>query len=362
MVEARQLPPLRNLILAAVFVAALFVVLFLRLPGEGRRDNERTVSGPAFGTTFTVKVVAEGDDAAIKSEVAALVHQIVDAADEAMSTYRRDSEIVAFNEHGSEPFTASAALLEVVSEAQRVSRLTGGAFDITVGPLVDAWGFGPAGMVAEPPPDQELLDLLAVTGYQHIEIDHVDGSLRKRRPECRIDLSAIAKGFSVDGVAAALLEAGYRDFMVEIGGEVTARGTNGSGRTWRIGIERPDAAGRAIQVAVPLANLSLATSGDYRNFIERNGERVSHTIDPRTGRPITHDLASVSVIHSSCMTADALATALEVLGPDEGYEMAEVLELPALFLVRTGDDQFVERPSPVWTALVENAPDSGRVS
>jgi thiamine biosynthesis lipoprotein len=206
-----------------------------------------------------------------------------------------------------------------------------------------------------------LLDLMAVTGYRQIEVDAAEGTLQKRRSESRIDLSAIAKGFAVDRVGAAFLEAGYRDFMVEIGGEVTARGHNGSGLVWRIGIERPDAAGRAVHVAVPLADLSLATSGDYRNFVERNGERVSHTIDPRTGRPIRHDLASVSVIHSSCMTADALATALEVLGPDEGFDLAEVLELPALFLVRTPDDRFEERPSAIWKALVENAPASRRV-
>jgi thiamine biosynthesis lipoprotein len=352
MAQARQLPPMRNFVLAGLFVAALFVVLVLRLP-EAPRAHEWTVTGPAFGTTFTVKVIAEDDEAEVRSRIAAKIREEVEAVDLAMSTYRSDSEIVAFNSHGVEDFRASAAMLEVVAEAQRVARLSGGAFDITVGPLVDAWGFGPAGLM-EVPNQQTLLELLSITGYEQIELDSDAGLLRKRRPESRIDLSAIAKGYSVDRVAAAFIRAGLERFMIEIGGEVTARGRNAAGGVWRIGIERPDADGRAVHVAVPLENLSLATSGDYRNFIERDGQRLSHTIDPRTGRPITHNLASVSVIHASCMTADALATALEVLGPDEGFTLAEELDLPALFLVRAAEGHFEERPSSVWGALVEN--------
>lgn len=352
MTQARQLPPVRSFVLAGLFVAALFVVLLLRLPGDDG-DHEWTVTGPAFGTTFTVKVVASEQDDDVTTRAAELIRESVEAVDRAMSTYRSDSEIVAFNQHGASEFAASEALLEVVAEAQRVSRLSGGAFDITVGPLVDAWGFGPAGLVEPPSPDV-LLNLLASTGYEQVSVDREAAVLRKGRPEIRIDLSAIAKGYTVDRIAAGFVAAGFQRFMIEIGGEVTARGRNGSGEVWRIGIERPDAAGRAVHVAVPLADLSLATSGDYRNFIERDGVRLSHTIDPRTGRPISHGLASVSVIHSSCMTADALATALEVLGPDEGYELAAELELPALFLVRAGGDRFEERPSEVWDALIEN--------
>ncbi len=352
MAQPRQLPPLRNFILAGVFVAALFVVLLLRLPREPQ-EHEWTVTGPAFGTTFTVKLVAPGDDTGVRSRATRLIRECVEAVDLSMSTYRPDSEVVAFNNHGVGEFEASPALLEVVAEANRIARLSGGAFDITVGPLVDAWGFGPAGLV-EMPTDEELPALRALTGYKQVTVDRRAGVLRKLRPESRIDLSAIAKGYAVDEVAAAFADAGYDRFMVEIGGEVTARGSNGSGKPWRIGIERPDAGGRAVHVAVPLADLSLATSGDYRNYVERDGRRLSHTIDPRTGRPVGHDLASVSVIHASCMTADALATALEVLGPGEGFELAVALELPALFLVRTGEDRFGERPSPVWEALVEN--------
>jgi thiamine biosynthesis lipoprotein len=192
-------------------------------------------------------------------------------------------------------------------------------------------------------------------------VDHEAGVLRKDPPEVRIDLSAIAKGFAVDRVADALRREQYGDFMVEVGGEVRVSGRNTERRVWRIGIERPDEMGRVVQTVVPLGNCSLATSGDYRNFVVRDGIRISHAIDPRLGRPIAHNLASVSVIHANCMTADALATALEVLGPDEGMAFAETHDIPALFLVRNDDGGFEERRSAVWTALVENTGGRGAV-
>ncbi len=168
-----------------------------------------------------------------------------------------------------------------------------------------------------------------------------------------------------DGAGAKVSEAegthgGKAKSPVELGGEVRARGFNGSEQVWRIGIERPTSAGRSVQIVVPLADRSLATSGDYRNFVERDGVRISHTIDPRTGRPISHNLASVSVIHTSCMTADGLATALSVLGPDEGYELAEQQEIPAYFLVRVAEDEFEQRQTSVWTSLIENSSSSPR--
>jgi thiamine biosynthesis lipoprotein len=281
------------------------------------------------------------------------MREVVDGVDNAMSTYRPDSEIESFNRGGTESFAASRDLIEVVSEAQRVARLTDGAFDITVGPLVDIWGFGPSGPT-ETPSEERLQELVAVTGFEQLEVDVEGGFLRKARSDCRIDLSAIAKGFAADRMSDALVREGLLHHMVEVGGEVRARGVNGSGEVWRIGIERPTAVGRSVHMAVSLADLSMATSGDYRNYVEREGMRISHTIDPRTGRPITHDLASVSVIHASCMTADALATALGVLGPDEGFELAEGLDIPAFFLIRVDEGVFEERQTSVWEALVEN--------
>jgi thiamine biosynthesis lipoprotein len=348
------------LIIPALFVAGLFAVYLYRKPPETDLVDELLISGPTMGTTFNVKVVTDDLTAANRESLMFLVREALDDVDAHMSTYRAESEIEEFNRSGTQPFHATADFLEVVAEAQRVARLTGGAFDITVGPLVDIWGFGPSG-ATEAPDDETLRDLVAVTGFEQLEVDVEGGTLRKARQDCRIDLSAIAKGFGADRVSEALTRRGLRNHMVEVGGEVCARGFNMGGRPWRIGIERPDIQGRSVQLVVPLADLSLATSGDYRNFFERDGVRISHTIDPRTGRPISHNLASVSVIHASCMTADALATALGVLGPEEGFDLAEQGAIPAYFLVRVADGVFEERETSVWSALIENSPSASVV-
>jgi thiamine biosynthesis lipoprotein len=353
-------PPLRRLVVPGLFVAGLFAVYFLRQPPESAVSRELLISGPTMGTTFNVKVVADDQSEGRREHLTYRVREELDGVDEHMSTYRSDSEIEEFNRGGTGEFAASPGLIEVVVEAQRVARLTGGAFDITVGPLVDIWGFGPSG-ATETPEEEVLRELVAITGYEQLEVDVESGTLRKAREDCRIDLSAIAKGFAADRVSEMLVREGLPNHMVEVGGEVRARGLNGSGRTWRIGVEKPTPEGRSVHLVVPLDNLSLATSGDYRNFIERDGIRISHTIDPRTGRPISHDLASVSVIHASCMTADALATALGVLGPDEGFDLAERQDIPAYFLVRIADGVFEERQTRVWTALLENASGTGPV-
>lgn len=353
-------PTLRRMLVPVLFVAGLFAVYFLRQAPETATDLELVISGSTMGTTFNVKVVTEDHTQENRNRLTRMIREVVDGVDESMSTYRSESEIEAFNRGGTETFTASPDLIEVVSEAQRVARLSDGAFDITVGPLVDIWGFGPSG-VTETPSEDRLQELVAVTGFEQLEVDVEAGTLRKARSDCRIDLSAIAKGFAADRMSEVLVREGLLDHMVEVGGEVMARGRNGSGKVWRIGIEKPTPVGRSLHMVVTLADLALATSGDYRNYVEREGVRVSHTIDPRTGRPITHNLASVSVIHASCMTADALATALGVLGPDEGFELAQRQDIPAFFLIRVDAGVFEERQTSVWGALVENVAPANRV-
>jgi len=344
------LPPLRRMVLPAIFVGALFLVVFIRQPQPPAGLQEWVVSGPTMGTTFTVKVVAEDVDEAARRQLAAKVREVVDGVDDAMSTYKPESELSRFNRHDTQPFEASPELVAVMTEAQRVARLSGGAFDITVGPLVDAWGFGPE-TTAGRPSENRLAELMTATGWKKLGIDSEHGLLHKMHEDLRCDLSAIAKGYAVDRVASSLEGAGLQDYMVEIGGEVRTRGRNAARRVWRIGVERPDESGREVQVAVPLADAAMATSGDYRNFFERDDRRVSHTINPRTGRPVTHNLASVSVISQSCMTADALATALDVLGPEAGWALAEEVNLAALFIVRNADGGFTELRTPTWVEL-----------
>ena len=269
------------------------------------------------------------------------IRAAVDAVDGAMSTYRPESELSRFNRHGAEPFPVSAALLEVMSEAQRVADQTGGAFDITVGPLVDAWGFGPT-PVDEPPSDDEIGALMKDVGMSLLEINLESRTLRKLHPGLRCDLSAIAKGYAVDRVSEALTDLGVADFMVEI--------------------ERPETGRDGLWAAIGLTDEGMATSGDYRNYYERDGVRISHTIDPRTGRPVAHALASVTVIHPSCTTADALATALNVLGPEEGRALAERDGVAALFIVRNAGGDFEEWASARWRSRVENTDREAGVS
>lgn len=340
-------PPLRRMIVPALFVGALFLAVFLRQPNGPPARDQWELSGQTMGTVFSVKIVAPSDPDLTEEEVAEAVRGAVDGVDASMSTWRPDSELSRFNDYGTEAFEASPALLDVFSEARRVAELTGGAFDITVGPLVEAWGFGPEPTI-EPPDDDEIERLLADNGFRRIGVDTDGGTLRKDRAGLRCDLSAIAKGFAVDRVADELAQLGFADFMVEIGGEVRTAGRNAAGLTWRIGVERPEAGARGIWSAVELRDAGMATSGDYRNYYEINGVRVSHLIDPRTGRPVIHRLASVSVVHPSCMTADALATALMVIGPEDGRTLAEREGLAVLFLIRNAEGGFDEWTSSSW--------------
>lgn len=313
-----------------------------------------TFRGYTMGTTFAVTVVGadlvEGD-----ARVARLESQIQSTLDDIeakMSTFIADSEISRFNRSTTDgPFPVSAETLAVLGVAREISELTKGAFDVTVAPLVNAWGFGPLGDDGPLPSEEHLDQLMPAVGYRHLRIDPSRSTISKLHPGLHVDLSAIAKGHAVDRVAEGLNETGIEAYLIEVGGEVRARGLNPDGRLWRIGIERPEPDSTGLQRVVDLQDVSLATSGDYRNFIEASGHRVSHTIDPRTGRPIEHGLASVSVIDEQCARADALATALGVMGPDEAFALASLWEWPALLVVREEDGTYHELATPAFEAL-----------
>ncbi len=317
-----------------------------------------------MGTTYTIKVVTKGPQAesSLKQEdVRRLIEERLTEVNDKMSTYLPSSELSRFNSSRStEPFPVSAETLQVFEEAQRISAATGGAFDVTVGSLVNLWGFGPKAKPAAIPSSSEIEGLRAKIGWGKIEVDAVRSTIRKSESEIYCDLSAIAKGYAVDRVAESLTALGVGDYMVEVGGEVRTRGRNAEGEPWRIAIERPDMTQRAFQEVVPLSGMAMATSGDYRNFYERDGVRFSHTIDPRTGRPIQHRLASVSVIDPACIRADGYATALMVLGEDEGFELAKEQGLAALFLVRSGEE-FEEKATPAFEALFAGLLKPGQV-
>jgi len=315
---------------------------------------QHVFDGASMGTTYTVRVVT-GDvwDSAKHDRVGTRIRQALDDVESKMSTYLDSSELSRFNKTPSvDPFPVSPETFEVVSQAYALSELTGGALDITVGPLVDAWGFGPV-VPDDLPPDPEFLtQLLGHRGYRKLELDPIASTVRKTDPELQCDLSAVAKGYGVDRVATVLVEDGLTRFMVEVGGEVVTRGLSQRDGPWQIAIERP-VLGAGVQRVVPLRDQAMATSGDYRNVREVDGRLLSHTIDPRTGRPVEHRLASVTVVAESCLVADGLATALNVLGPDGGYDLAVAEGWAALFLVRAEGDTIVELATPAFEALLE---------
>ena len=293
------------------------------------------ITGATMGTSYSVKVPglpAAVDRDALEYEIAG----ILEAVNAQMSTYRPESELSRFNAAGAAaPVMVSADTLAVVETALDVARLAGGAFDPTVGPLVELWGFGPDGRRPVPSASR-IADALAATGYGHIYPTAAPPALDKGRDGIRLDLSGIAKGFGVDRVAEHLERRGVAYYLVEIGGELRGRGYSPRGDQWRVGIERPVAAERSVQRVVRLGGQALATSGDYRIFFEQDGARFSHLIDPRDGRPVDHGLASVTVIASSAMRADALSTALMVLGPDAGLELARREKIAAFFIAKAG--------------------------
>lgn len=325
-------------------------------PGPGSATVAHSVNfgGPTMGTTWRVTVVTGGaDTSALQGALEAELLEI----DRQMSNYRDDSVLSAFNAHASaEPFPAPPALLEVVEISRRVSEASGGAFDITVAPLVDAWGFGRVKREDARPGDAELAARKARVGWQKVHVDMSAGTLRKDQPDVVLDLSAVAPGYAADVLSDRLVALGFPNHLVDVGGEFRARGEN-QGSPWRVGVERPDGPveERTVQEVVLLRDAALATSGDYRNYREQDGVRLSHTIDPRTGRPIAHRLASVTVVVGSAALADAWATALNVLGPDDGLALAEREGLAALFLVRE-DGGFIPHATAAFAGLRASAP------
>ncbi|MFP4500394.1 MAG: FAD:protein FMN transferase [Candidatus Hydrogenedentota bacterium] len=326
---------------SAVLVAALAFCV----AGCGARESYLVFRGETMGTTWTVKVTAQFDARTAKKieEQCAL---LLENVNQEMSTYRPDSLLSRFNAQDStKPFRVLPSLTEVFKIALAVHEQTGGAFDITVGPLVNAWGFGPEAR-ADPPPAKTIEALRERVGSGMLTV--TEASIAKSRPDLYCDLSAVAKGYAVDVVAESLDAFDITRYMVEVGGETRCAGTNPDGVPWRLGIEKPLEGVREIAKVVPLDNMAMATSGDYRNFYTADGKRYAHTIDPRTGYPVDHMLASVTVLHRECAWADAYATGIMVLGPEEGMAFAEEHDLPVFMLIREDDDTFTERASSAW--------------
>ncbi|WP_328984906.1 FAD:protein FMN transferase [Thiorhodovibrio winogradskyi] len=312
------------------------------------------LKGRTMGTSYSVQVArppSDLDRAALQQSIAEELARI----NARMSTYDPDSWLSRFNQSDSTDwFAVPPELARVVAEAQRISHLSGGAFDVSVGRLVNLWGFGPEFHLDRTPTPEAIAETLAVTGYHSLKVRADPPALRKTQTELYVDLSAIAKGYAVDRLAELLAARGVTDYLVEVGGELRAAGRHPQ-RPWRVAIERPanerlKSGGRAVFRVVPLRDVAMATSGDYRNFFEQDGVFYSHTIDPASGRPVDHRLASVSVLDESCMRADALATALLVLGPERGLALAKEQGIAAFFIERS-ESGYQARMSPAFEQL-----------
>lgn len=344
----------------AMAKTGLLVSFFLLLLTScGREPADLVISGEALGTSYLVRI-ARFDGQAPPDRFAGRVAEVLDDLDHKLSTYKADSELNRLNRHPlNEPFLAGDDLYRVLEISQEIHRLSGGAFDPTLGPLVDLWGFGPVATEDRVPDDAEIEDLLGRVGFHRVEL--IPPNQVIRRSDLSLDLSAVAKGFIVDRVAAALRAMGATDFMVEIGGEIRVDGYRRDGAPWRIAIELPRPEG-GIEQVLGVTDVGMATSGDYRNYFERDGKRYSHLLDPRTGRPITHRLASVTVLAEAAADADALATALMVMGPEEGARWSEDHELAVLMLVKSGEgfrEVASSRMLPYLQSLPEGSPSDG---
>ncbi|WP_407332426.1 FAD:protein FMN transferase [Enterovibrio sp. 27052020O] len=317
----------------------LIVSSMLVLVGCEQAPKQVHLTGSTMGTYYSVKYLPEGNvpsQDAIQAEIDVRLERVNDQ----MSTYRKDSELSRFNQQkGSEPFSVSDDTATVVAEAIRLNKLSGGALDVTVGPLVNLWGFGPEGRPDRVPSDEQVAERRAMTGIGYLSVE--GNSLVKTNPDLYVDLSSIAKGFGVDVVASYLAELGIENYLVEIGGELQLRGVNAEGVPWRIAIEKPSTDQQTVQEIIAPGDMAVATSGDYRNYFEEGGVRYSHTIDPKTAKPINHRLVSVTVLDKSCMTADGLSTAFTVMGPEDALALANRENIPAFFIVKT-DNGFKE--------------------
>ena len=328
----------------------LFLFVVVLIGGcSGEKLPVVHLNGQTMGTTYNIKYV-EGEAGRIDGLKAKIDERLIQI-NKLMSTYDTTSELSRFNQYRyTDNFAVSDETTIVVNEALRLGKLSGGVLDITVGPLVNLWGFGPNKRPETVPTDAEIASVRAYVGLDKLTV--TDTGLTKQHPMVYVDLSTIAKGYGVDQVAEILEQHGIDNYLFEIGGEMRVRGQRGNGDQWLIAIEKPISTERAVQKIVSIGTNAIATSGDYRNYYEQYGKRYSHLIDPRTGKPISHNLVAVTVVDPSSMTADGLATAMNVMGWKEAKALAEKEDL-AVFLIRRTQDGYEEFASSRFSDIVE---------
>lgn len=310
-----------------------------------------------MGTTYHITTdVPPGMSA---EEMQTEIDARLETVNDQMSSYRPESELSRFNRFtGTDWFEVSGATAKVVSKALEIHRESGGAFDPTVAPLVNLWQARPNSDASSIPDDGAIHEAMSQIGAHELEVRTDPPALKKDRADITLDLSAIAKGYGVDVICEYLEEIGSENYLVELGGEVRTRGLNPQKTPWQIHIHQPAEGPQTVQVNLKLAGRALATSSHYRHLDGEAGQRRAHTIDPLTGRPVEHELASVSVVATDCMTADALATTLMVMGPEEGYTFAEEKKLSVFLIIRDGAG-FTEKATPGFQQFLTNETEAG---
>ncbi len=342
---------------AVLTAACLSLAGCVASPGGSRADagassGETVLSGETMGSAWTVKIA--GALPAARGALRAGVQAEFDAVNAALSTYLPDSDLSRFNADDSGAWQAvSAALVQVLDYALSLAGPSGGAYDVTVAPLVDLWGFGPDPATHRVPDATAIAAARERVGWRKVEVDAARQRARKR-PGVRVDLSSLGKGFGVDRVARFLDAHGASNYLIDLSGKLRARGTNGRRQPWRIAVEKPaadDPGGRPgiTRAVLTLRDESVATAGDYRRYFEAGGRHYSHIIDPRTGAPVAHASVSATVVAADCMTADALATVLMVMPQPAALELADQRDITALIITREGET-FRLAPSAAWTA------------
>lgn len=326
-------------------IKATLLVLFLGsvFYFTGGGEDIQQLSGLTMGTSYQVQIVDMPEDIAAEDLALGIGELLSQLDTEIFSTYASNSELSRFNRHEvNVPFTASAQMIEVLLMAQEISALSGGAFDVTVGPLVNLWGFGPDLAVFETVPTEAQIDAaMSQVGFQFLRISPSNREIRKTR-DVYVDLSAIAKGYAVDQLAEYLDQIGVDNYFLEIGGELKIKGSKPGGEGWVPAIEAPvDTASQVYQIFYSRGdNIAVAGSGDYRNYFEEEGQRYSHEIDPRSGSPVTHNLAAAYVIDESTARADALATTYMILGPEAAEALASKQGQAVYFIYKGEGDGF----------------------
>ncbi|SMY14825.1 FAD:protein FMN transferase [Photobacterium aquimaris] len=339
---------MKMFLIRAVFV---FTAL-LSVSGCSDQRQQITINGSTMGTYYSIKIINQQGLPPAK-EIQQEIDRRLELVNDQMSTYRPQSELSLFNKApANKPFPVSAATAKVIAEALRISKVSNGAYDVTVGPVVNLWSFGPEARPESIPTDKDIKKRLSEVGYQHLQV-LAGNKLVKDEAKLYVDLSSIAKGYGVDVVADYLKDDLHvKNFMVDVGGELRLQGKNKANILWRIAVEKPVENERAVQEILQAGNMAIATSGDYRNYFDENGVRYSHLINPKTGRPIDNHVVSVTVIAPSCMTADAYATTFSVMGEDESIALANQQNIPVMLIVKTKDG-FVEYKSNTFEQYVD---------